>query len=154
MTKSESLFALEQEIAQNGALPLRESNLVFGEGSPDAAVMFIGEAPGFYENQLKRPFVGRAGQLLDKLILGLGWKREDVYITNIVKRRPLENRDPLPEEIAAYAPYLARQIDIIAPKVIAPLGRFAITAGSFWNASVSSLRVWVERSAAAVWKRG
>ena len=126
MTKSESLFALEQEIAQNGALPLRESNLVFGEGSPDAAVMFIGEAPGFYENQLKRPFVGRAGQLLDKLILGLGWKREDVYITNIVKRRPLENRDPLPEEIAAYAPYLARQIDIIAPKVVAPLGRFAM----------------------------
>ncbi|MFH1161668.1 MAG: uracil-DNA glycosylase [Candidatus Jorgensenbacteria bacterium] len=126
MTKTESLHALEDELARDEELPLRESNLVFGEGSPDAAVMFIGEAPGFYENQLKRPFVGRAGQLLDKLILGLGWKREDVYITNIVKRRPPENRDPSPQEIAAYAPYLARQIDIIAPKVIAPLGRFAM----------------------------
>jgi len=126
MDKTEFLCALEDELARDEGLPLRESNLVFGEGSPDAAVMFIGEAPGFYENQLKRPFVGRAGQLLDKLILGLGWKREDVYITNIVKRRPPENRDPSPQEIAAYAPYLARQIDIIAPKVIAPLGRFAM----------------------------
>ncbi len=126
MTKSESLLALEQEIEQNETLPLRESNLVFGEGSPDAAVVFIGEAPGERENLLKRPFVGRAGQLLDKLILGLGWRREQVYITNIVKRRPLENRDPLPGEIAAYAPYLARQIDIIAPKIVAPLGRFSM----------------------------
>lgn len=126
MDKIESLCALEDELARDERLPLRESNLVFGEGSPDAAVMFIGEAPGFYENQLKRPFVGRAGQLLDKLILGLGWKREDVYITNIVKRRPPENRDPSPQEIAAYAPYLARQLEIIDPKIVAPLGRFCM----------------------------
>ncbi|MFH1193330.1 MAG: uracil-DNA glycosylase [Candidatus Jorgensenbacteria bacterium] len=126
MTKSESLLALEREIEQDETLPLRESNLVFGEGSPDAAVLFIGEAPGERENLLKRPFVGRAGQLLDKLIVGLGWKREDVYITNIVKRRPPDNRDPLPEEIAAYLPYLTRQIKILSPKIIAPLGRFAM----------------------------
>lgn len=70
--------------------------------------------------------MGRGGQLLNELILGIGWKREDVYITNIVKRRPPENRDPLPEEIGAYAPYLARQIEIINPSIIAPLGRFAM----------------------------
>ena len=95
-------------------------------GDPDAEVMFIGEAPGFYEDKLKRPFVGRSGKLLDKLIEEIGWKREDVYITNIVKRRPPENRDPLQEEIEAYKPYLSRQIRIIDPKVIAPLGRFSM----------------------------
>ncbi len=126
MDKVITLQELIEEMLHDEALPLRESNLVFGEGNPDCAVMFIGEAPGFYENQLQRPFVGRAGQLLDKLILEVGWKREDVYITNIVKRRPPENRDPLPEEIEAYKPYLARQIEIINPKVIAPLGRFSM----------------------------
>ena len=73
-----------------------------------------------------RPFVGQAGKLLDKLITSVGWKREDVYITNIVKRRPPNNRDPFPEEIAAYAPYLKRQIEIINPKIIATLGRFSM----------------------------
>lgn len=126
MTKENLLRALEEELQNDETLPLRESNLVFGEGNPDTAVLFIGEAPGFNEDQLKRPFVGRAGQLLDKLILGIGWKREDVYITNIVKRRPPGNRDPLPEEIAAYVPYLVRQIDLINPKLIAPIGRFAM----------------------------
>ena len=86
----------------------------------------IGEAPGFHEDRLGRPFVGRGGQLLDQLIKSVGWKREDVYITNIVKRRPPENRDPMPDEIAAYAPYLARQVEIINPKIIAALGRFAM----------------------------
>jgi len=108
------------------SLPLREANLVFGEGDINSDVIFIGEGPGFYEDKAKRPFVGRAGQLLDKLIVGIGWRREDVYITNIVKRRPPGNRDPLPEEIAAYKPYLARQIEIINPKIILPLGRFAM----------------------------
>ena len=88
--------------------------------------MFIGEAPGFHEDQLKRPFVGRGGELLNEAIISLGWKREDVYITNIVKRRPPENRDPLSEEIDAYKPYLTRQIEIINPRVIVPLGRFAM----------------------------
>jgi uracil-DNA glycosylase family 4 len=88
--------------------------------------MFVGEAPGFHEDQLKRPFVGRGGQLLDECIQGIGWKRADVYITNIVKRRPPDNRDPLPEEIERYKPYLTKQIDIIDPKVIVALGRFAM----------------------------
>lgn len=126
MDKKELLKQLESEIAADASLPLRESNLVFGEGNPDCEVMFIGEGPGFHEDRLKRPFVGRAGQLLDELIKEVGWKREDVYITNIVKRRPPENRDPLPEEINAYKPYLTRQIEIINPKVIVPLGRFAM----------------------------
>lgn len=125
--KKEKLEELQQEIASDRSLPLYGSaNLVFGEGDADAEVMFIGEAPGFHEDRLSRPFVGQAGKLLDKLILGIGWKREDVYITNIVKRRPPQNRDPLPEEIAAYKPLLDDQIQIIKPKVIAPLGRFSM----------------------------
>lgn len=126
MEKAEALKQLEEKMQQNASLPLRESNLVFGEGSIDCKVMFIGEAPGFYENQLKRPFVGRAGQLLDKLLASIGWKREDVYITNIVKRRPPENRDPSPDEIEAYKPYLTRQIEVIDPLLIAAVGRFSM----------------------------
>ncbi|PIP46280.1 MAG: hypothetical protein COX15_01025, partial [Candidatus Colwellbacteria bacterium CG23_combo_of_CG06-09_8_20_14_all_42_19] len=117
--KEEALHNLRQEIEENKSLPLQESNLVFGEGSPDAEIVFIGEAPGYYENLEGRPFVGRAGRLLTELMNGLGWKREDVYITNIVKRRPPENRDPFPEEIAAYSPYLMKQVEIINPKIIA-----------------------------------
>ena len=126
MDKVVALRALEGEMEHDVSLPLQESNLVFGEGDVDAAAMFIGEGPGFHEDRLKRPFVGRAGQLLDELIREVGWKREQVYITNILKRRPPENRDPLPEEIEVYKPYLARQIDIINPKIVVPLGRFAM----------------------------
>jgi len=126
MDKTEALKNLEQEMARDGALPLRESNLVFGEGNENCEVMFIGEAPGFHEDRLKRPFVGRGGQLLDEMIKSIGWRREDVYITNIVKRRPPENRDPSPDEIDLYKPYLTRQIEIIGPKVIVALGRFAM----------------------------
>jgi len=102
------------------------TNLVFGEGDINCAVMFIGEAPGEQEDVQKRPFVGRGGQLLNKMLEKIGWKRESVYITNIVKRRPPNNRDPLPEEIEAYKPYLAEQIEIINPKVIATLGRYSM----------------------------
>lgn len=126
MSKEENLKKLEGELRDDTTLPLRESNLVFGEGSVDASVLFIGESPGYHEDQQRRPFVGRAGQLLDKLIAGVGWKREEVYITNIIKRRPPENRDPSPEEIKAYKPYLAKQIEIINPKIVVPLGRFAM----------------------------
>lgn len=126
MEKVEELQRLKEEMERDHRLPLQESNLVFGEGSPDCDVMFIGEAPGFHENQQGRPFVGRAGQLLNKLIEEVGWRREDVYITNIVKRRPPENRDPLPDEIETYQPYLTRQIEIISPKIIATLGRFSM----------------------------
>ena len=120
------LEKLEKELLADRSVPLLSANLVFGEGDPDSSVAFIGEAPGFYEDKEGRPFVGRAGKLLDKLIEDIGWQRGDVYITNIVKRRPPENRDPLPDELAAYSPYLSRQIEIINPKIIAPLGRFAM----------------------------
>ena len=112
-------------MAADSSLPL-SSNLVFGEGDLDALVLFIGEAPGYNEDIQRRPFVGRGGQLLNKILEAIGWKREDVYITNIVKRRPPENRDPLPDEIAAYQPYLARQIKIINPPIIVTLGRFSM----------------------------
>lgn len=126
MEKREALQKLEQEIANDKTLPLREANLVFGEGNINCKILFIGEAPGKTEDELKRPFVGRSGQLLNKMLEEIGLKREDVYITNIVKRRPPENRDPLPEEISAYKPYLTRQIDIIKPTLIATLGRFSM----------------------------
>ena len=120
------LRKLEAEMAANKSLPLLRSNLVFGEGNPNCEVMFIGEAPGLNEDRLRRPFVGRGGQLLNEMIRSIGWNREDVYITNIVKRRPPENRDPLPKEIEAYKPYLTRQISIINPKLIITLGRFSM----------------------------
>jgi DNA polymerase len=126
MSKEGKLKELEAEIAADKTLPLRESNLVFGEGNVDCDVMFIGEAPGLNEDLQKRPFVGRGGQLLNKMLEGAGIKREEVYITNIVKRRPPNNRDPLPEEISAYRPYLTGQIEIINPKIIATLGRFSM----------------------------
>mgnify|MGYP001606644183 CR=1 FL=1 len=126
MTKEEKLKALEAEMATNESLPLRQANLVFGEGNINCHILFIGEAPGQKEDELKRPFVGRSGQLLNKTLEENKIRREDVYITNIVKRRPPENRDPLPEEILAYKPYLTRQIDIIDPKIIVTLGRFSL----------------------------
>ena len=127
MDKLVELKKIESDMIANTALPLRDTaNLVFGEGNIDCKVMFIGEAPGVNEDRLRRPFVGRGGQLLDNMIEGLGWKRADVYITNIVKRRPPENRDPLPTEIEAYEPYLTRQIAVIDPKLIVTLGRFSM----------------------------
>lgn len=125
MDKILVLKQLEREITDNKNLPLN-SNLVFGEGNPDCEVLFVGEAPGLVEDEQKRPFVGRAGQLLRRSIRELGWKEENVYITNIVKRRPPGNRDPLEEEIETYKPYLIRQIEIINPKVIVALGRFSM----------------------------
>ena len=125
MDKKNKLAKLATEIAADRSLPL-SSNLVFGEGNLDALVLFIGEAPGYNEDIQKRPFVGRGGQLLNKILEAIGWKREDVYITNIVKRRPPENRDPLPDEIVAYQPYLTRQIEIINPPIIVTLGRFSM----------------------------
>ncbi len=99
---------------------------VIGEGNHHARIMFIGEAPGKNEALTGRPFVGAAGKYLDELLASAGIKREDVYITNIVKDRPPFNRDPLPSEIELYAPFLDRQVDIIQPNVIATLGRFSM----------------------------
>jgi DNA polymerase len=126
MSKSEALLKLKEKMAADGSLPLQESNFVFGEGSAESVVMFIGEAPGASEDKLGRPFVGRAGKLLDKLIAEIGWKREDIYISNIVKRRPPENRDPFPDELEAYRPYLTEEIEALNPKIIAPLGRYSM----------------------------
>ena len=98
------------------------TNAVPGEGNPSAQLMFIGEGPGATEDALGRPFVGQAGKLLDEIIQAIGLRREDVYITNIVKCRPPQNRKPLPDEIAACMPYLHRQIALIRPKVIVALG--------------------------------
>lgn len=125
--KKEALEKLKNEMEADADLPLYgNANLVFGEGSEDTEILFIGEAPGRREDELRRPFVGQSGKLLDKMLAKINMPREEVYITNIVKRRPPENRDPFPEEIEAYKPYLARQIDIINPKIIAPLGRFSM----------------------------
>ena len=102
------------------------TNAVPGEGRADTEVVFVGEGPGQTEDQQGRPFVGRAGDLLVKLLSTLGWRRQEVFITNIVKCRPPGNRDPEPDEIAACAPYLQRQLEILDPAVVATLGRFSM----------------------------
>jgi len=101
------------------------TNAVPGEGNPQAEVMFIGEGPGFQEDRQGRPFVGPAGKLLDGLLASIGTKREDVFIANMVKCRPPDNRDPAPAEMAACTKYLDRQIELVNPKLIVTLGRFA-----------------------------
>jgi DNA polymerase len=107
------------------ALAQGRTQVVFGSGSPDADLMFVGEAPGFHEDQQGLPFVGQAGKLLDRLLEGIGLTRADVMVVNVLKCRPPGNRDPLPEEIAACEPHLFRQIELIEPKLVATLGNFA-----------------------------
>lgn len=101
------------------------TNLVFGVGNEKADVVFVGEAPGYYEDKEGEPFVGSAGQLLNKLLASIGFRREDIYIANILKCRPPGNRDPLPEEIEACKPLLFKQLEIIGPKIVVTLGSFA-----------------------------
>ncbi len=101
------------------------NTIVFGEGDPNADLMFAGEGPGYYEDKSGRPFVGKAGELLDKMIVAMGLSREQVYICNVVKCRPPNNRDPEPDEIAACRPFLEAQVRSIRPKVVVTLGRFA-----------------------------
>jgi uracil-DNA glycosylase family 4 len=107
------------------ALAAGRTQVVFGSGSPSADLMFVGEAPGFHEDKQGIPFVGAAGQLLGKLLAGIGLTREDVYVCNVLKCRPPGNRDPQPEEIEACESHLFRQIELIRPKVVATLGNFA-----------------------------
>lgn len=132
MERDEALRQIKNEIVALIASPLYAERVknkyfpVIGEGSHSARVMFIGEAPGENEAKTGRPFCGRAGKVLDMLLESIGIPRSDVYVTNIVKDRPPGNRDPLPEEIAIYAPFLDRQIEIIKPKVVATLGRFSM----------------------------
>ena len=107
------------------ALAQGRTQVVFGSGSPDADLVFVGEAPGFHEDKQGIPFVGQAGKLLDKLLSGIGLTRADVFVANVLKCRPPGNRDPLPEEIAACEPHLFRQIELLEPKLVATLGNFA-----------------------------
>ncbi|MBI2471842.1 MAG: uracil-DNA glycosylase [Planctomycetes bacterium] len=116
------------------------TNLVFGVGDPMASLMFVGEAPGRDEDLQGEPFVGRAGQLLTKIIEAIGLKRSDVYIANVLKCRPPENRNPLPEEIVLCMPYLIKQIEIIQPKVLCALGTFAAQTLLNTKAPVGTLR--------------
>ena len=103
------------------------THAVPGEGSPNADIVFVGEGPGFYEDQQARPFVGPAGKFLDELLASIGLKRQDVFICNVLKCRPPGNRDPLPGEISACKPWLDQQLEVIKPKVIVTLGRFSMT---------------------------
>lgn len=128
MDKKEQLQKLKQKIQEDKSLPLRDTatQLVFGDGNPETDVYFLGEAPGFYEDQQGKPFVGQAGKLLNQVLETIGLKREEVYISNVVRFRPPENRDPLPEEIEAFRPYVDKEIEIINPKIIVTLGRFSM----------------------------
>jgi DNA polymerase len=122
-----SLGAYRDEIAgcAKCALAKGRTQVVFGAGSPTADLMFVGEAPGFHEDKQGVPFVGAAGQLLNKLLAGIGMTRDDVWVCNVLKCRPPGNRDPQLEEIEACEPHLWKQIELIEPKVIATLGNFA-----------------------------
>jgi uracil-DNA glycosylase family 4 len=111
-----------------GELSRCRNNVVFGVGNPRAEIMFVGEAPGRDEDLQGEPFVGRAGELLTKIIIAMGFKREDVYIANVLKCRPPENRTPLPDEVTNCLPYLLSQIELIKPKVIVALGATAVRA--------------------------
>jgi uracil-DNA glycosylase len=118
-------YADQTAICTTCALAQGRTQVVFGSGSPSADLMFVGEAPGFHEDQQGVPFVGQAGKLLDTLLGGIGLTRADVFVANVLKCRPPGNRDPLPEEIAACEPHLFRQIELIQPKLVATLGNFA-----------------------------
>lgn len=132
IAREEVLKLIKEEVIGLMASPLYAERVknkyfpVIGEGSHIAQVMFIGEAPGENEAKTGKPFCGRAGKVLNELLTSVGIERKDVYVTNIVKDRPPKNRDPLPEEIAIYAPFLDRQIEAIKPKVVATLGRFSM----------------------------
>jgi DNA polymerase len=128
MTKKEVLDALNKKMAQECSCSLRTqaTRAVPGEGNSSAEILFIGEAPGAKEDEQGRPFVGAAGKFLNEMLASINLKREDVYITNVVKYRPPNNRDPLPEEIASCEKWLEEQIKIIQPKIIVTLGRHAL----------------------------
>lgn len=127
-SKREKLIALRKKMKADKTLPLRETanNLVFGEGNPSAKILFIGEGPGRWEDMKGRPFVGNAGSLLNQLLQSIELDRSTVFVTNTVFYRPPNNRDPLPEELSAFAKYLDEIIRIIDPKVIVTLGRYSM----------------------------
>ena len=135
-----ALTELCQEIVncQDCELAKYRSKVVPGEGSEEADLLFIGEAPGWHEDQQGRPFVGSAGQFLDQLLASIDLRREEVYIANVIKCRPPQNRDPLPSEIQACRKWLDRQIELIHPKMIVTLGRYSL-ARYFPNESIGKI---------------
>ncbi len=128
MDRTELLDEINQQVStcEKCQLHFSRKKAVPGEGPADAQILFIGEGPGFFENEQGRPFVGQAGKLLDSLLLAIGLERSKVYITNVVKCRPPGNRDPLPEELTACNDYLERQIVTLNPRVIVTLGRYSM----------------------------
>src|SRR5689334_13472241 len=129
MSKAEELEGVKKQILSKkicADLAKTATQLVFGDGNAEAEVVFIGEAPGKNEDLQGLPFVGAAGKFLNEMLASIGLKREDVYITNIVKYRPPNNRDPLPDEKAAFLPYLRAQLSIIKPKLVVLLGRHSM----------------------------
>src|SRR3972149_6986535 len=126
--KIEKLREIKKRMDLDKTLPLRKgaTQLVFGEGNPGAKMFFLGEGPGYWEDVKGRPFVGNAGALLNQLLYSIKVPREDVFISNVISFRPPANRDPLPEEIEAFRPYIDEMIEAISPKVIVTLGRFSM----------------------------
>jgi DNA polymerase len=144
---AESLEEIRADLGECTRCRLCEgrAHIVFGEGSPRAKVVFVGEGPGSEEDRTGRPFVGRAGELLTKMILSVGWRREDVYICNIVKCRPPENREPRPDEVGACRRFLERQLRSIGPRVIVALGRPAASMLLGQAVAISKVRgLWQE----------
>ncbi len=128
-TKQKKLDDIKQQIIADKVCPdlaKGATQLVFGDGNPDAEIVFIGEAPGKNEDEQGLPFVGAAGKFLNEMLAMIGLKRQDVYITNIVKYRPPNNRDPYPDEKTAFLPYLKQQLAVIKPKIVATLGRHSL----------------------------
>jgi len=131
LSKEKLLEAVKNDILEQKICPELAggaTQLVYGDGSPDAELVFIGEAPGKNEDEQGLPFVGAAGRFLDEMLEGIGLKRKDIYITNVVKYRPPNNRDPYPDEKAAFLPFLRKQLEIISPKVVVTLGRHSMDA--------------------------
>ncbi len=128
MSKFEELHNLKDKMEADDSLPLKSgaTKLVFGVGNTEAEIVCVGEGPGYWEDMKGEPFVGNAGKLLDRLLVTAGLERKKVFITNVVHHRPPENRDPTPEEIAAYGKYLDEIIKIIKPKIILTLGRYSM----------------------------
>ena len=139
--KQEQLDQIKAEIVKNNVCPdlaLTATNLVFGDGDPNADIVFIGEAPGKQEDEQGLPFVGASGKFLSEMLAGINLRREQVYITNIVKYRPPNNRDPQPEEKAVFLPYLLRQLATIEPLLVVTLGRHSMTC-FLPNAKISQI---------------
>jgi uracil-DNA glycosylase family 4 len=140
--RRDRLVELYRELSDCRKCPLAEgrTNVVFGTGNSDADLMFVGEAPGFHEDQQAKPFVGRAGQLLDQLLGEIGLTRRECFIANVLKCRPPDNRDPLPAEIDACKGHLWRQIELIEPRVVCTLGNFATKLLSGSPAGITRVR--------------